>query len=405
MTSRVACLDLDHADPLARFRDRFVLPEGVIYLDGNSLGPITAGVALRVADTVEHEWGTGLIRSWNDAGWVDLPRRVGDRIARLIGAVAGTVVVCDSTSVNLHKAVSAACRMRPDRGRIVTDASNFPTDLYVLEAVCAANGVGLEIVEPDRVLDTICDDTAAVVLTEVDYRTGRRIDLDRLTAAAHASGALAVWDLAHSAGAFPVALEAAEVDLAVGCGYKYLNGGPGAPAFLYVALRHQGEFSNPMTGWFGHCRPFAFEPGFDPAGDISRGMVGTPPIIGLSALDAALDAFDDVDMAMVRSKSVALTDLFMDLVAEHLPSLEILTPRSHFERGSQVSLRHPRARLVMAALIARGVIGDFRTPDVLRFGLAPLYVRFVDVFDAVEQLTEVITGGEYETARPRGAVS
>lgn len=391
-------MGLDGADPLDGCRRMFSLPDGIVYLDGNSLGPVSSGVAERVAATVGGEWGEGLIRSWNTAGWVDLPARVGDRIARLIGARPGTVMVGDSTTVNLYKAVEAARRLRPGRRFVVSDSGNFPTDLYVLQGLCAAAGLELEVVAPEAVATAICDDTAVVALTEVDYRTGRRHDLAGITAATHAAGALSVWDLAHSAGAFPVEVEAAGVDFAVGCGYKYLNGGPGAPAFVYVAPSLRQEWRNPISGWFGHARPFAFEPVFDPAGGIDRAAIGTPPILSLAALDAALDVFDGIDLAQVREKSLALTDLFIDLIDERLGSMEVVTPREHEARGSQVSLRHPEGYPMMQALIARGVIGDFRAPDIMRFGFAPLYVRYVDVYDAVEELVRIVESGEWQRA-------
>jgi kynureninase len=399
MVTRSDCVALDAADRLAPHRDRFRLPEGIIYLDGNSLGPLSTSVVDGMTRAVAGEWGEGLIRSWNSAGWVDLPARVGDRIARLIGAEPGTVMVGDSTSINLYKAVDGARRLRPGRRLVVTDSGNFPTDLYVLQGVCSAAGLDLEVVAPDRVLSAICDDTAVVALTEVDYRTGRRHDMVSLTAAAHAAGAIAVWDLAHSAGAFPVELAGVGADFAVGCGYKYLNGGPGAPGFLYVAPSHRDGWRNPITGWFGHSRPFAFEPVFDPAEGIDRAAVGTPAILSMAALDAALDVFDDVDLAEVRRKSLALTDLFIDLIDEHLPELEVITPRDHSSRGSHVSLRHEDGYPIIQALIARGVIGDFRSPDILRFGFAPLYLSHLDVFEAVEHLVEVMASDEWRQPR------
>jgi kynureninase len=400
--TRLDCLALDASDPLGALRRRFSLPDGVVYLDGNSLGPVSSGVPQRVAATLAGEWGEGLIRSWNTAGWIDLPARVGDRIARLIGAGPGTVMVGDSTSVNLYKAVEAARWLRPGRRFVVSDSGNFPTDLYVLQGVCSAAGLELEVVAPEAVTAAICDDTAVVALTEVDYRTGRRHDLAGVTAATHSAGALSVWDLAHSAGAFPVEVGVVGVDFAVGCGYKYLNGGPGAPAFLYVAPAHRDQWRNPISGWFGHARPFAFEPLFDPAGGIDRAAIGTPPILSLAALDAALDVFDDIDMAQVRVKSLALTDLFIDLIDERLADMEVVTPREHDARGSQVSLRHPDGYPMMQALIARGVIGDFRAPDIMRFGFAPLYVQYVDVYDAVEELVRIVESGAWQ--RPEFAV-
>lgn len=402
MTTRADCEAADRDDPLAPWRDRFVLPDGLVYLDGNSLGALPRGVPERVRRVVEEEWGRGLIGSWNRAGWVDLPRRVGERIGRLVGAEPGSVVAVDATSVNLFKAVEAALDLRPGRPELLTDTSNFPSDGYVLQGIAQRRGIGLRIVEPEEVEGAIGEEAAVVALTQVDYRSGRRHDLAAVTAAAHAAGALVVWDLAHSAGAFPVDLAGAGADLAVGCGYKYLNGGPGAPAFLYVAPRHQAVFRNPIAGWFGHARPFGFEPGFDPAAGISRGQVGTPHVLSLAALDAALDVFDEVDLEAVRRKSVALTSLFVRLVRDRLAGhgFSVATPDDPERRGSQVALRHPEGRRIVWALAERGVVGDFRAPDVLRFGVAPLYVRHVDIWEAVEALGAVMEAGAWQEVPP-----
>ncbi len=399
MTGREECQTADRDDALRALRDRFRLPPDVIYLDGNSLGPLVETVPDRMTSAVEREWGEGLIRSWNTAGWIDLAEGVAARIEALIGAPQTTVAVGDSTSVNLFKVVEAAIGLRPDRRFVVTDRGNFPTDLYVLSGVCQRAGLVLEVVEPTDVIEAICDDTAVVSLTEVDYRTGRRHDMRRVTEAAHSAGALAVWDLAHSAGAFPVAVAENAVDFAVGCGYKYLNGGPGAPGFLYVAPGLADGWSNPIRGWFGHARPFAFELEFEPAEGVIRGQIGTPPILSMVALHESLSVFDGVDLVAVRAKSLALTDLFIELVGEYLPDFTIVTPREHERRGSQVSLRHPEGYSIVQALIARGVIGDFRAPDILRFGFAPLYVGFEDTFRAVEQLREVMSGEEWRDPR------
>lgn len=407
MTTRSDCQALDATDKLAPIRDRFLLPDGLIYLDGNSLGPLQPSVSDRLREVVDEQWGVDLIRSWNKHQWMDLPFRVGDRIARLVGAEPGSVVAVDSTSINVFKAVAAARRLRPDRSVILTDSSNFPTDIYVMGSVAEPSGAEVKIVQPDQVIDSIDEQVAVVALTEVDYRTGRRHDMAEVTAAAHDAGSLIVWDLAHSAGAFPVALSGAGADFAVGCGYKYLNGGPGAPAFIYVAPRHQAAFRNPITGWFGHAAPFQFSLDFDPADGIARARVGTPHILSLVALDAALDVFNNVDMSDVRSKSLALTELFMDLVEERLDGFEIVTPRDPVRRGSQVSLRHEHAYPVVQALIDRGVIGDFRTPDIARFGLAPLYVRFVDAWDAIDALVEVMESQSWRDPKyaVRGSVT
>lgn len=403
LIERAWCQRLDAEDPLAPIRGSFALPDGVIYLDGNSLGALPRSVPGRLARTVTHEWGEHLIRSWNTAGWAALPRMVGDRVARLIGAVPGSVVACESTSVNMYKVTMAAAAMRPGRRSILTDAGNFPTDIYVMSGVAAQLGLQLEVVEPEWVADSISDEIAVVALTQVDYRTGRRHDMADLTRRAHESGAVSVWDLAHSAGAFPVDLAGCDVDLAVGCGYKYLNGGPGAPAFVYVAPRLQDGFANPIRGWFGHARPFDFDLDFLPADGIDRVRVGTPPVLSMVALDEALGVFDDVDMGAVRSKSVALTDLFISLVDDRLPGVfDLATPRRPDLRGSQVSLRHPDAYPMMQALIDGGVIGDFRAPDIARFGFAPLYVRHVDVWDAVAVLVDVIRTESWR--QPRYAI-
>jgi kynureninase len=393
-TSRDALAERDARDPLAAVRERFLLPDGVVYLDGNSLGALPDGVPERMRRVVEEEWGRDLIRSWNVHAWVDLPRTVGDRIARLIGAPAGSVVATDSTSVNLYKAVRAARALRPDRAVVLTDTGNFPTDRYVLEGIAEVRAV-----PPAEVASAIDETVAVVALTEVDYRTGRRHDMAGLTDSAHAAGALSVWDLAHSAGAFPVELEGCDVDLAVGCGYKYLNGGPGAPAFLYVAPRLHGAYRNPIQGWFGHADPFSFSSDFTPAHGIDRGRIGTPHVLSLVALDEALRLWDEIDLGDVRRTSEELTSLFIDLAGAACPSLELLTPRDPARRGSQVSFRHPGGHAIVQALVDRGVIGDFRAPDVLRFGLAPLYVRRVDVYDAVDVLGDVMASGAWRDPR------
>ncbi len=397
---RDRCRALDDADPLATFRDRFVLADGVIYLDGNSLGPPPVGMAEHLARVVTDQWGTDLVRAWNVHGWVDLPLRVGDRVAPLIGAEPGSVIVGDSTTVNLFKALGAALDLRPGQGTpvILTDTGNFPTDLYVMESVAARWGAQVRAVAPSEVKSVLADgDVACLALTHVDYRTGRRHDLPGLTALAHRVGAVTVWDLSHSTGVMPVDVDAADVDLAVGCGYKYLNGGPGAPAYLYVAPRLMEDFSNPIAGWFGHARPFDFSEVFEPAPGIARARVGTPHVLSMIAFEAALAVFDDVDVDQVRAKSVSLTSLFIDLV-DGL-DVELVTPRDPDLRGSQVSLRHRDGLAVVQALAARGVVGDFRAPDVMRFGFAPLYVRHVDVFDAAQILADVLASGQWRDPR------
>jgi len=391
--TRDALAALDAADPLAPFRARFVLPPDVIYLDGNSLGALPRATPARLAAVAEAEWGRSLIRSWNEHGWIEMPLRVGDKIGRLIGAAPGQVAAADSTSVNLFKLLSAALHLAPGRTTILSEQDNFPTDLYIAEGVAGMLGGRhrLKLVAADAVADAIDGDTAVVMLTEVSYRTGARHDMAAITAAAHARGALVLWDLAHSAGALPVALDAAGADLAVGCGYKYLNGGPGAPAFLYVARRHHAAFVQPLSGWLGHAAPFAFEAGYRPAPGILRALCGTPPVLSLAALEVGVDLMLEAEMAAIRRKSMALGDAFLALVEARCAGhgLELAAPRDAARRGSQVSFRHPDGYAIMQALIALGVIGDFRAPDILRFGFAPLYLRHLDIWDAVEVLREV----------------
>jgi kynureninase len=403
--TRRSAEQLDSGDPLRGMRERFTLPEGVVYLDGNSLGALPAATPARVAELVTREWGQGLIRSWNDAGWYDLPRGLGDRIAPLVGAAPGQVVVCDSTSVNLFKVLTAALRLRPDRPVIVSELGSFPTDLYLTEGVGSYRRRLLGR-DGDTLEELIGADTAVVLLSHVDYRTGRLQDMAAVTELTHRHGALVVWDLCHSAGALPVRLDDCGADFAVGCTYKYLNGGPGSPAFLYAATRHQQDAEQPLTGWFGHAEPFAFEPGYRPAAGIGRFLTGTPPLLSFAALQAALDIWAEVDLDALRAKSLSLSSLFLELT-EPL-GLEPVTPAEPEQRGSQVSLRHPQAYQVMQALIARGVIGDFRAPDVLRFGFTPLYLSHADVWDAAEALREVLGSGSWRDPRfaaPAGAVT
>jgi kynureninase len=392
--SRAACEALDAADPLAPWRERFALPDGVIYLDGNSLGPLPRATAAIVQDVVRRQWGEDLVTSWNKHGWVDLPQRLGAKIARLLGAQPQEVIVADSISVNLFKLIAAALGLRPGRPVVVSERGNFPTDLYVAEGLRDLLGGRLELrlVETGELEAALDRDTALLMLTHVDYRTGRMHDMARLSAAAQAAGALTLWDLAHSAGAVPVDLGAAGVDLAVGCGYKYLNGGPGAPAFLFVAERWQERIRQPVTGWFGHARPFALEGEYRPASGIARFLAGTPPILSMKALEAGVDLMLEIDQQALRTKSMALTDAFIALVERRCAEwgFAVGSPRDAGARGAQAALRHPEAYPIVQALIARGVIGDFRAPDLLRFGFAPLYVRFVDVWDAVETLAAVM---------------
>jgi kynureninase len=394
---RQACTELDERDALAPLRDRFRLPSGVRYLDGNSLGALQPAVAERLRRTVDAEWGEGLIRSWNEAGWVELPARVAHRLAPLVGADADELAVADSTSVDLFKAVVAARGLRPERRVLLTDDANFPTDLYVAAGAARLCELELRVVSSGEVVDHLGADTAVLTLTHVDYRTGRLHDAARLTAAAHAAGAVVVWDLSHSAGAVDVDLHAWDADLAVGCTYKYLNGGPGAPAYLYAARRWHRDLVNPLPGWFGHAEPFAFDPHHRPAPGAARFLAGTPPVLSMAALDAALEVWEDVDPTVVAAKGRGLTSLFVDLVdAACAGHVEVASPRDPHERGSQVSLRHPYAHALSQALVAAGVIGDHRPPDLVRFGFAPLYVRYVDVFDAVEVLAGLLDTGAWD---------
>ena len=411
MTTRDDCLALDAADALAPLREQFELPAGTIYLDGNSLGALPSATAARVQRVIEAEWGRDLITSWNTAGWITLPQRVGDKIARLVGAGAGEVVVADSTSVNLFKVLSAALAIQhaqaPRRSRIVSERGNFPTDLYIAESLARQHGADLVLVDDDADIGALLDERCAVLmLTQVDYRSGRLHDMAALTRAAHDAGALAVWDLAHSAGALPVDLKGSDADFAVGCGYKYLNGGPGAPAFVWVHPRHVDRFWQPLAGWIGHAAPFEFQPGYRPAPGIARYLVGTPPILSLAALECGVDtvlaaeAFGGI--AALRAKSLALTRLFVELVEARCAGhgLELATPRDDARRGSQASLRRADGGYaIVQALIGRGVVGDFRAPDILRFGFTPLYTRYVDVFDAVEQLRDVLASGQWREPR------
>ncbi|MFF0734195.1 kynureninase [Streptomyces chartreusis] len=383
---------LDAADELAGVRKQFVLDE-VVYLDGNSLGALPANVPGRVEDVVLRQWGRMRIRSWDESGWWTAPERIGDRIAPLVGAAPGQIVVGDSTSVNVFKALVAAVRMADaDRGEILVDATTFPTDGYIAESAARMTGRTLRPVTPAEVPGALSDRTAAVLLNHVDYRTGRLHDLPSLTAAVHAAGAVAVWDLCHSAGALPVGLDEHGVDLAVGCTYKYLNGGPGSPAYLYVRRDLQDRFDSPLPGWNSHAEPFGMRPAFEPAAGALRGRVGTPDILSMLALEAALEVWDGVRIEAVRAKSLALTDFFLECVAAYVPEgrVESVTPVAHSERGSQVALRCDDAGDVMKRLIERGVVGDFRHPDVLRFGFTPLYVGFADVERAARVLGQVL---------------
>ena len=402
MTTRQDCLDQDAGDPLGRVRDRFSLPEGVIYLDGNSLGALPTAAAHAVRDAVENQWGHDLIASWNKHGWIGLPQKTGGKIARLIGAGADEVVAADSVSVNLFKLAAAAVAASHGRRVVVTEAGDFPTDLYILQGLAALiPDIELRVAEPGGVAAALDDQVAVVLLSHVHYRSGAVRDMAELNAAIHATGALGLWDMSHSAGVLDVDLNRDGADMAAGCGYKYLNGGPGAPAYVFVAKHHQAALRNPLSGWMGHARPFDFVDDYAPAPGIDRWLCGTPPILSLTALDTALDAFDGVKMPEARQKAGALGDLFIERVEARCAGkgLTLASPCAAGLRGGQVSFHHPQGWAVMQNLIARGIIGDFRSPDVIRFGFAPLYVRRVDVWDAVEVLGEILDSGTWRDAR------
>ena len=411
-TTAQDCRARDAQDPLRDLRHQFELPKSVIYLDGNSLGVLPKTAAARVADAIMKEWGQGLIRSWNSAGWFDFPQRLGDKIARLIGVAPGEVVATDSTSINLYKVLTAALNIAavdaPQRKVMVSERSNFPTDLYIAEALCKERGLHLKLVESGDITAALTPDACVLMLTHVNYRTGAMHDMKAISAAAHAAGLLTVWDLAHSAGAVPVDLHSAQADFAVGCGYKYLNGGPGAPAFVWANPRHADRFWQPLAGWWGHAAPFAFLPGYRPAAGIARYLCGTQPILSMVALECGLDTVLAAEplggMQVLRAKSLSLTDLFIELVEARCKGhgLTLITPREHAQRGSQVCLsKQDGAYAIVQALIARGVIGDFRSGDgnkhldILRFGFTPLYVGFEDVWNAVEHLRQVLETAEW----------
>lgn len=386
---------MDAADPLRSMRERFVLPEGVIYLDGNSLGAASPAVFGELQKAATQEWAEDLIRAWNTAGWFDMPVVLGDQLGRLIGAAEGQTVVCDTTSINIYKVLHAALAMRPDRHVIVAEGDSFPTDLYMAEGVASTRPgavLRLEGVDAANVEELIDDQVAVILLNHVNYKSGELRDMAALTRKAHDAGALIVWDLCHTAGAMPVELDKANADFAVGCTYKYLNGGPGAPAFLYVATRHQGEARQPLSGWWGHARPFAFEQGYAAGSGIRRFLCGTQPVLSMRALKGALDLWDDVDLTVLREKSIALTDLFIQLVEAKCAGygLELESPRDGSKRGSQVSFIHEHGYRIMRALIERGVIGDFRAPSTIRFGFTPLYVGYKDVWAAVAVLEDIL---------------
>lgn len=401
---------LDAEDPLASFRDLFQLRDGLNYLDGNSLGVMPKATAARMAQAISGEWAEGLITSWLGADWVNAPRRIGDKIGSFLGANAGEVIAADSTSVNIFKALAAAISLNPGRRVLLTETTNFPTDHYIMQGLAGfAGGLEVRAVAPESLVSAIGADVAVVLLTQVHYKSGLIRDMAEVTAKAHEQGALIVWDLSHSAGAIPVDLNGAKADFAVGCGYKYLNGGPGAPAFLFAAQRHQARALPVLSGWFGHAAPFTFEEDYRPSLGIERFLCGTPPVLGLTALECGVDIMVDADMALIREKSVALGELFIALMDELCGDLgfTLISPRDSALRGSQVSYEHPHGYEIVQTLKERDVIGDFRAPDVLRFGLTPLYLRYADVFHAVQAIRQIVTSGEWDKAqyRQRAAVT
>ncbi|MBT8430860.1 MAG: kynureninase [Altererythrobacter sp.] len=388
--------ELDAADPLNGFRDRFTLPEGVIYLDGNSLGALPKAAVERVHQVVTGEWGEGLIRSWNDAHWINLPQRIGAKIAPLIGAQPNEVIVADSVSVNLFKLISAALKMRPGRKIILSEPGNFPTDLYMIQGLQEHGLAEQRLADRDTILEALDDDVALLLLTHVHYKSGAMHDMAALTKAAQDAGALVLWDLSHTGGAMPVDLNAVEADFAVGCGYKYLCGGPGAPAYAYVAARNHEALSQPLSGWMGHAQPFAFQDDYTPAPGVDRLLCGTPQILSMSALEVGVDLIAEIGVDRLYAKSQALSEFFLECLSERDIALELVSPSDSSERGSQLSFRHENAYAICQALIARGVIGDFRDPDILRLGFAPAYLRFEDMAEAARHLAEVLQTGEWQ---------
>ena len=414
MITKSDCIKLDQEDSIADLRDLFALPDNVIYLDGNSLGAQPKAAMERARQVIQQEWGNNLIGSWNSAGWFDLPSRLGDLLAPLIGAKPAEVVVTDTTSVNLFKALAASLQIQakqnPHKKIIISERNNFPTDLYIVQGLTEWLNLGYElrlIDSPEQLASAVNHDTAVVLLTQVNYRSGELLDMPGLTAQAHAHGALTIWDLCHSAGAVPVDLNTAHADFAVGCTYKYLNGGPGAPAFIWVAERHIANFNHPLSGWWGHAAPFAMQANFEPTTSIRRALCGTQPIISLALVETGLEIFTRTDMAALRRKSLALTDLFIQLIDERCAAhgLKLITPENHAQRGSHVSYMHEHAYALIQALIKRGIIGDYREPSVMRFGFTPLYTGFVDVWDAADALRDMLDNNCYEIDAPRHAVT
>lgn len=401
---------LDASDSLGHFRDEFVIRDGLIYLDGNSLGMLPKRTAARMNHAVTQEWGEGLITSWVGADWVNAPRRIGDKIGKLLGAETGEVIAGESTSINIFKALTAALSLQKGRNVLLTETTNFPTDNYMMQGLARFSDGALECreVAPDDVLEALDENVAVLLLTQVHYKTARVRDMAEVTRKAHETGALVVWDLSHSAGAIEVDLNGANADFAVGCGYKFLNGGPGAPAFLYAAKRHHNA-QPVLSGWFGHARPFDFDGQFEAASGIDRHQCGTPPVLGMSALEEGIDLMLEADMAAIRAKSMALSELFIALVQKRCGEygFEFICPRDPNERGSQVAFAHPNAYEMMQALKQREVIGDFRAPNIMRFGITPLYLSFAEIAEAVERLRAICEGREWDRPeyRERAAVT
>ena len=388
--------ELDAADPLAPYRDRFALPAETIYLDGNSLGCLPKDTPARIAEVVGEEWGRDLIGSWNTADWIVMPQRIGGKIAPLIGAAPHEVIACDSVSVNLFKLIAAALQMQPGRKTVLSEPGNFPTDLYMIEGLEKQGLATRRLAERDRIMEALDEDVALLLLTHTHYKTGAVFDMAELTRAAHDKGALVLWDLSHSVGAMPVDLNGCEADFAVGCGYKYLNGGPGAPAFAYVAERHHASLAQPLTGWMGHARPFEFLDDYAPAPGTDRLLCGTPPILALAALEVGVDLIAEIGVERLFAKSQALSEFFRECLSERGIALELVSPHDPDRRGSHLSFRHENAYALSQALIARGVVGDFRDPDILRLGFAPAYLRFEDMAEAARTLADILETGEWK---------
>lgn len=395
---------LDKADPLYSKRFEFELPGNTLYLDGNSLGALPKPVKQRISEVVNQQWGNDLIKSWNHHAWIDLPISVGEKIAPLIGASEGQVICCDSISVNLFKLLCSALKLNKKRSKVLSTKDNFPTDLYMVQGVTDLLGENLcelELVEEHLIEQSLNQSVAVLLLTQVNFRTGKLLDMEKLTKLAHEKGILVIWDLAHSAGALPVELDKCNADFAVGCGYKYLNGGPGSPAFLYVATRHQTSVKQPLSGWMGHAKPFDFEPTYQAAPNINQFQSGTPSVLGMSALDAALDVWQDVDLQQIRNKSKALGNLCLELVRQHdcLKGLQLCSPEAEEDRGSQLAFAHEDGFAICQALIERGVIADFRAPNILRFGFTPLYTSYEDVWQAINILSNIVKNENYKEPR------